>query len=1145
MLRLVFSWLLLWMCTASAQTIMGSIVGSVADPGGLPVAGAEIKVTQTSTGTQRTVRTDNRGDFLASGLNPDRYTVLVTVTGFKTLERREVALSAGERLALGELKLELGSVAESISVEAQGTAVQTASAERSGVVTQQQIDNLMIRGRNVMALLQILPGVLDNDTTEDLSLNWNVNINGNRNNTTNLSLDGLSVNNIGNQNASLVTMSADSIAEVQVLLSNYQAQYGLMSGATVVMVAKSGTRSFHGLGSYFKRHEQFNATPFFNNRLGLAKPRSRYNTWTYNVGGPIYVPGRFNRNRDKLFFFWNQEFWPALAALPVTNVTVPTAAERDGDFSQSLDQNARLFTVSDPLNNRQPFPGNVVPSSRFDPSGRSLLKMQPLPNFFNQTIARYQYNRVFQAERRSPKEVDTLKLDYNIGPNDVLSFTSAHSSMVQEGSLGLDTSGGTNIPLMDRTYSNKTRTYQVRYQRIIRPDLINELNTGHIRLRAVDTFTPEELAKVQRKTVGYTAGQLFAGVNPLDIIPATTFGVTNGATLGVADRFPYAAVQYRYNLSDNLTKVVGKHTLKAGLFFDRVWSNRAVATNYYGTLAFSNNSTNPLNTGYGYAGALLGYFNNYSEGSAQRGYLHYRVNNVEWYVQDNWKVSRRLTLDYGMRFYVIQPLYERDNLLSGFVPARYNASKPMQLVVPRMVNGARVGVDPVTGVSYPNNYIGAIAPSSEGSLYNGMVTGRDPSYPRTLYESRGLQYGPRVGFAYDPFGKGNTALRGGFGVFYNRQNLDNSATTFALQSPLVLNPTTYFGRLSELQSSRGVYFPQTVYGIDRTGKVPMVMNYSIGVQRKLIYGTVLDVGYVGSLGRHLMWTRELNAIPLGANFNPANFDPTLTRTVLTTAFLRPTSGYQSIFQREWGSSSNYHSMQTTVTRRYGRGLQAGAAWTWSKTMGFNDTDASAAVSALVPVRVWDYSLLAYDRTHILKVNWLWDAPRFWKGWRPVGFLLNSWQVSGIASFVSGAPAAVGYTLVSGTDITGTTSQSARIVVTDDARLPKGDRRFARNFRTDVFRPPAVGTIGNAAKYFLRGPGIDNWDISLLKNFPIYESMRAQFRMEMYNAFNHTQFSSMDTTARFDAAGNQINTTLSQFTAARNPRTIQMSLRLYF
>jgi len=1142
-MRRIFGLCLLIAVEAAAQTITGTIIGSVKDPSGLAVAGASVTLTQAATGGQRQARTNEQGDFVFSSLQPGEYSVAVVSTGFKRYEKRAVVLSASETLPVGDLTLEVGAVAETVTVTAQGAVVQTASAERSGLVTGSQVENLLIKGRNVHALLQLLPGVVDLADDDSPNRNFNIYVQGNRRNTNAFMLDGMSLNAIGNNFNVLVGVSQDAVAEVKILLTNYQAEFGRMSGANVQIVTKSGTRELHGLGSYFKRHEQFNANNFFSNRLGVEKPRYRFNTWNYNLGGPVYIPGKFNRDRDKLFFFWAQEYWPQKISRPVGQLTVPTELERAGDFSQSLDLNNRLITVTDPTTARA-FPDNRVPASRIDASGQALLKVFPAPNFFDRGLSAGRYNYVFQTDNKTPQRTETLKLDYHLNSNNLLFGNYTAYSDVQEGAIGIPSSGGTNWPQMRKTFNNQGKAFIGRYQRIFSPTLINELSVGFIHRPADDVVNEEEVRRNQRDTVGFKVGQFSPDANPLKMIPNATYGgVTSAANLTIEGRFPLRTTHDSITVTNNLTKTLGAHTIKGGIYLDRIWRNASNAVNFNGSFDFGRNVNNPLDTGYAYSNGVLGIFNSYTEASS-RPFLHFRVSNIEWFLQDNWRAARRLTLDYGLRFALVLPLFEQDNLVSGFVPDRFSAARQVRLIEPGLVSNRRVGVHPVTREVYPAALIGAIAPGT-GDVNNGLVTtSQDRNYPRSLIESRGVHYGPRLGFAYDVFGSGRTAVRGGFGMFYNRQNLDAALNPFTTQAPLVLNPVINFGTLTTLLSSSGLLFPQNVLGIDRKAMVPTVMNFSLSLQQNVGLGTVVDVGYAGSLGRHLMWQRNLNAIPFGANFEAKNADPTNPRVPLPQAFLRPLVGHNNVNFREWASSSSYHSLQVAANRRFARGWQFGASWTWSKTMDFNDNDTDG-VSTLVPVRVWNYGLASFDRTHVAKINWLWDIPRTpWKS-LPVRLALNDWQVSGIASFVSGAPLGIGYSTTTSIDITGSPTDGARIVVTGNPVLPKSERTFSRNFRTEVFQLPEKGDLGNAAKTLIRGPGVNNWDVAVFKTVPLREPMRLQFRLEFYNAFNHTQFSALDTTARFEPTGKQVNARFGEYTAARNPRQIQLALRFYF
>ncbi len=1129
---------------APAQTITSTVTGTVNDPGGLAIAGAEVSLRQITTGAVRQTVTNELGDFLFGSVTPGRYNVEVTHPGFKKLERTGVEVSASETVGMGRIQLEVGQVTESVMVSASAVQIQTSSAERAGTITSTQVDSVLIRSRNVMSLLQLLPGVIDNSESEAISRDWNLNVNGNRRNTSNVSLDGMALNALGNNNNATVGISQDAVAEVRVLLSNYQAEFGRMSGANIQIVSKSGTRDFHGLGSYFKRHEQFNANNFFNNLLGQPKARYRYNTWNYNVGGPVTIPKLFNRNREKLFFFWSQEFWPIKVARPVTQLTVPTELERAGNFSQSVDLNNRQIVVRDPDNGRNPFPNNIIPANRLNSSGLALLKTFPAPNFFDRSISAGRYNYVFVGQNETPQRTNTLKLDYNVNPSNVVSGNFTSYSDQQIGATGIASSGGTNWEQLRKRFDNRGWAYVGRYQRIFSPTLVNEFNLGAVKRPANDVVEDDELTRNLRSTVGFQTPQLNPSSNPLGVIPNATFGgLSQPANLMIEGRFPLRSTHDSMSISDNLTKTLRAHTLKMGVYWDRIWRNADNAVVFNGEYNFGTNANNALDTGYAYANAALGVFNSYSEASA-RPFAYFRVSNLEWFAQDNWKLTRRLTLDLGLRMALVYPLYEDNDNVAAFFPERWDPQKAPRLIEPARSGNTRIGIDPQTGQTYAASLIGALVPNS-GDPANGMVVAAlDSSVPRSFLRNRGIQWGPRVGFAWDVFGNARTAVRGGFGIFYNRMNLDAVLNPYTSSPPLVQTPVINFGRMSELGTSTGLLFPQAVNGIDGEGKVPTVMNFSFSVQQNIGFNTVLDVGYVGNLGRHLMWQRNLNAIPFGANFLPENQDASAPGSPLPQALLRPLRGYNNVNMREFASSTNYHSLQVQANRRFSKGLQFIGSWTWSKSMDFNSNDTDL-VSTLTDVRVWNYGLSSYDRTHVVKLSGVWDLPRSRVANPVVRQVLDGWQLSSIVTFASGQPLAIGYGTTVPVDITGSPTDGARVVLTGEPTLSRSEQTRTRFFDTSVVRLPAVGTIGNAAKFNLRGPGINNQDWAVFKNFFIREPLRLQFRCETYNAWNHTQFIGVDTTARFDPQGNQVNNRLGELTSARAPRIIQFALRFYF
>jgi hypothetical protein len=1126
-----------------AQIVTGSISGTVSDPSGALIPGAAVTLTHEATGMKRNSITDGAGNFTIGGLDAGAYTLTVTGSGFKKYEKRDIMLATGERLPVGTIRLEVGAITETISVTAQGGAiVQTQSAERADVITSTQVDGLLLRGRNVKDLVGLLPGVVMVSEADDLSSGSNFSVMGNRQTFNNIAVDGVPATDMGNGYQLKLTVSQDAVSEVKILISNYQAEYGRMAGSNIQIVTKSGAKDFHGLGSYFKRHEQFNANNFFNNQNAIPKPRYRFNTWTYNIGGPVYIPGKFNVNRDKLFFFWHQEFWPTQSSATAQR-TVPTPLEKEGNFSQSLDVNNKLIALKDPYSGGAPFPGNIIPASRIDRNGQALMKIFHDPNFLDRSISRGQYNYVFVSENELPKSTDTLKLNYNINSNNFLAGSYSGFKEDQTGGFGVTNAG--NWPQMTKTWWSHPKSLTARYTRIISPTVINEFSFCFLSQPAENSYEEEELRRNLRETVGFQIGQFSPKANPLKVVPNATFGgVPNPANLSIEGRFPLYNRYYLYNWSNNLTINRGAHTFKVGAYIETFFRHQKKAIPFNGSFDFGRNVNNPLDTNYAYANAMLGVFNSYTETSGE-AWTRQRTGGYEFFVQDNWKVARKLVLDYGLRMHYTLPITDQDNFLAGFVSDRYDPAKAQQLIRPGLdAQRRRVGVHPVTGQIYSVAQIGAIA-LGVGKLFNGMVVGGEGGYPRALVKNRGIQWGPRLGFAYDVFGNGKTAIRGGFGMFYNRFFTEGFAGPITGQPPLLQSPVVSFGEIKTLLSSTGLNFPSNVVGADGAGYLPTVMNFSLSVQRDIGYGTVVDIGYGGSLGRHLLWQRDINPIPLGANFDPKNADPTLATGPLPAAFLRPIIGYNNINMMEGASSSNYHSLQVQAKRRFATGLQFGLAWTWSKAMDFNDTD-SASVSPLVPVRVWNYGLASFDRTHVLRINYVWDVPEFRLGSSIARQVLNGWQLSGITSFISGGPLGIGYSTTTAIDTTGSASQGARVVVLDNPVLPKSEQTFYRYFNTDLFRLPAVGTIGNAAKNLIRGPGVNNWDIAIFKNFSVTERAKLQFRWELYNAFNHIQFSGLDTGARFDPkTGEQINTRFGQFTDARSPRQMQFALRFVF
>lgn len=1124
---------------AAAQLTRGSISGVAVDTSGAVVPDATVTITAIETNVRTVARTGSDGLFLFAAVLPGSYSLAVEARGFDRLEKTNLHLSAGERLAVGQLQLKIGNVSQTVTVQGHGAPVQLESGDQSAVVTEKEVDNFPMAGRNWASLLNILPGA----TTPTNSLEPDT---GNANipsyNGVSADFSGIYEDGVNNRlqrdpHQYGAGETPDVIAELKVETSNYNAEYGGGGGANVQLITKSGTSQFHGDLFGYVRNELWEANDYFNNLTATPQPRDRFIDYGGTLGGPIYWPGRFNTRKDKLFFFIGQEYVPVNGPNGgLTTMTMPTAAQRSGDFSQTTDAGGNLIPILDPANNHQQFSGNIIPPNRINAAGQALLKLFPLPNFNNPAVSLGDYNYIYQPYLRSFNNYHFYRVDYDPTSKLRMFWRLDYDPVCDTGLIGPSWPELTTADCFPYTVTAVDASY------IFSPTVVNEVNVGLNMRRESNVPVASAFAALDRTKDGANIPQFNPQNNPSHLIPQASFGgggqIINPPSFQFGSTIPSRSFSPMVTASDSVTAIRGPHTIKGGIYLNWMrYFTDSGSFPYEGSFDFGTNINNPFDANYPYANLLLGTFNSYSE-SSSRPVQDIRGLDMQWYVQDTWKTTPRLTLNYGMRFYYSRPWHQANDLGLNFLPSQFNPAQAVALYRPALdANGNRVAQDPSTGQLFPAGFIGAIVPGS-GNMANGLVSAKSPGVPSGFIYGRGVQFAPRFGFAYDLTGDGKTVLRGGFGISYDAHDDQNLIVSTVLNTDLTA--TAYSGTFATLTSAPTALYPTSINAINPHTKTPTVYSESLGVQREIGSGTRLGVTYVGTFSRHLDQPQSaFNAVPPGAEFLPQHQDSTSPGTPLPDDFFRPYLGYSDIALQQF-VNSNYNALQVDVLHRFSKNLEFDANYNWSKTMGYYPPFATYYNNRL------QYGAVSFDRTNVFRLSYVYALPQASQHWNaaPVRWVLDGWQVAGITQFESGFPQSLACQFTYTVNLFGG-GDFSRCNLTGPVALPKGKRTFYQFFNTSVIQPPTPANPGNAAPDAIRGPGVNDWDISLFKNIRLKENVALQFRAETFNTWNHPQFNTVNTTAVFDQTGAQVNAGLGSITADYLPRQIQFALKLIF
>jgi hypothetical protein len=1174
--------------SAGAQITTGSVAGSVKDAQGAVIPGATVTLISESKGTRSApVVTSGTGDFTIVNVTADTYTVEISMPSFKTLKRSGVAVNPGSRATLGDVTLDVGGTTETVQVKAEAAAIQATSGERSFTIATSSVENLPIANRSFTALASLAPGVT---TTGDPAR-----IGGGGD--TNIMMDGVGVMDTGS-NRPLLQMTVESIAEVKVLTSVYQAEYGRSSGLQITAVTKSGSNRFRGSLYAVMRDSDWYANSKANILNGNAKPTLKEKDLGYSVGGPIGKPG----GNNKLFFFYSQEFAPRTSGGNVQRYRFPTALERAGDFSQTRDQNGVAYPyIKNPnvagactaADQTACFAdGGVlgrIPAGNLYQIGLNILKQYPMPNLDQPGVA---YN--FEVTRPNQSILawqPAVRVDYQ--PSQNLRATVKFSGWQQRRDVIQGSLPGFNDSQMQRpvvstmaisaNYTVNTSTViEMTYGRS-RNELAGcalaqtgtgpnnctsalPMNPGSNRYNIGLGGLPMLFPDANKFPADYYATKALNAMSPAppawvdgDFVKTPQFSW--GGRVGNAPPntpFPgYFNVNATQDFSISMTKVMGPHVIKTGFFNTHSWkAEQATDTNSFGTINFQQDTvgTNPFDTSFGFANAAIGTFSSFQQAS---NYVegNYVYDNREAYIQDNWKISSRLTLDYGMRFAHVQPQYDKLGQAANFLPDKWALSSAPQLYRPGCAvaitptgcpTASQRAFNPVTGqLLGPNSTlaIGTIVQGS-GSLTNGLFLGGD-GIAETTYTFPGLVFAPRFGMAYDVTGKQSFVLRGGLGLFHDRP-FGNTVISMAGNPPASRLVTVRYGQLQSLGSGGlTTQGPPSLNTIQHDAKLPSSTQFNAGFQMAIPGATTIDIEWVGQHSFNTVRTINLNTVDFGAAFLPQNQNPNLVSATqggaaVSQDLMRPIRGYGSINHRMFDGWRTFHSLQMSLTRRFRDGL----------SFGFNDTwvlmDHAPAGARLQHDANGQFSfradqdkanrLLAYSipQAHIFKANFVWDMPDLRSSrtsLKALGLVINDWQLSGVWTGATGSAYTVGFSYSSGgssTNLTGSPDYGARIKIVGDPGQGCSDNDYAQ-FNINAFQGPAYNSDGlESGASYLRGCFTSALDLSVARTIRLGGGRQIQLRVDMFNAPNAAGITGRGTSITFPSPNDPVTITNSPF-----------------
>ena len=1139
-----------WMITATAWAQSAHIQGKLLDEQGGALPGAQISAVDEEKGIiARQATSGPDGFFHLVALLRGRYTIRAEISGFKSLERRGLVLDPGQVLDLGEIKLAIGDLTETIDVVAASPVIETGTSQKSYVISDTQVRQLSLNGRDFTSLLKTLPGVATNDTGFRLAFNSTEGfmVNGLRQSMNNVMLDGTPNTDTGANDGQYTQLSLDAVGEFKLQNSAFNAEFGRNAGVLITSTTRSGGRQFHGTVYGFRRDGKWDAVPF--DSLTGAKVPLDYKQLGGNIGGWLPVPRISNASNKRIFFFFNHESTraerPLNAFLDVFHPDLLT-----GDFRRLLRFNADgspvliagtnlnvgtvfmpgtiIRNAADAIIGGTPYANNMVPQSAWNRNANGFL------NVLRQIYGQVDMTRAVQVPNspeflRVPydvlyefrKDQEVVRIDYQMSPSTSMFFRAVTDAQHESNARGIFSVQ--TFPVIPMFREKPGQSYSYNLYNVISPKITNEVIVGITNLDQIvdkeDGLSPDQY---DRERLGFQIGDLYpTGAHDGPVNIANKFPNFNCGGNCAFQPFPltWKSEAPEIAITDNLTWLRGEHTYKTGVFFNMAFKAQQPSWDM-GTFNFQPSAQMLNNTNYGLANLLLGNYQTYTQSNGIY-YGDFRYVGLEGYAQDTWRPTSRVTLDYGLRVAYIGPTYTTGKFLQNyFVPDAYDPAQAVSIF---------------TGSGVLR---GSIIPGS-GNFFNGMIEEGSAGLPKGAIDGT-INLAPRVGFSWDVTGDGETAVRGGFGVFHERFRQNNLNFDGLGNPPLSYTPRLFGGNVDQISPAlvnSGVRFPAAAVGASREGHPPRTYSWYVGLQRQLPWKFAVDAAYVGNRGTHFAYVRNINQLPLG--YTIANPPPNNTPDAI-----RPYRGYTGVNIVEFGARSDYHGLQTRLTRRFGERFTANVAYTLARARDHVDTDTTGIGYYLDLEREWGPSGL--DRRHQVTIDYVYHLPDAGTKWfnNTVGrVILDGWQVAGISRFWSGQP----LTITSNGN-PGTTGGGVRADYIGGDLYPANRTRL-QWFNPFAFARPADGTLGSTPKGFLRGPGINQWDISLFKNTRVGDRVTVQFRLETFNTFNHEQFNGIATGVNVPNAGQPVTEAtrglLGQVTSFRDPRQIQAGLKIYF